>query len=212
MNTTTKFPVTLAKRLELGPEIVRFSASWEEYLDLLEEADYNIEFENHEILAMSIASDPHEAIVKNILVCLSNALDEDPTFHIRGSNRHVFIKEFGVDYAPDAHVTKGKPQFYTLRKGLTANLNPWLVVEVLSPSTNTQDWRKKLPRYKKIPSLQHIIYVEQDWPHISLFNRMDNSAAWENTDYDQLGQSFTLSGKKIALTEVYKKIDFPEKK
>ena len=75
MSVLSKFPVTLEERLSLGPDTVRFPASWEEYLDLLEECEYQIEYANQEIIAMSIASDPHEAIVANILGVLYRVLD-----------------------------------------------------------------------------------------------------------------------------------------
>jgi Uma2 family endonuclease len=208
MNVTTKFPVTAYERVELGDELVRFPASWEEYLDLLEEAEYPIEYENQHILAMSIASDPHEVIVSNIITRLNIALDDVPDMATRGSNRHIFIEEFEADYAPDAHVVKGAPAIKILRPGLTANTNPWLIVEVLSPSTRDHDWGTKLSRYKKIPSLRHIIYIEQERPFVSVFNRIGESKVWENTDYDQLDQSFTIAGNPVLLKDVYKKVLF----
>ena len=214
MNVETKFPVTLEERLELGPDSTRFPGTWEEYLDLLEECDFQIEYENEEIILMSIASDPHEAIVKNIIVCLSNNLDDMQDIHIRPSNRHIFIEEVQKDYAPDAHVMKGEPAMHVLRKGLTANTNPWLVVEVLSPSTFVRDMKEKLPAYKKIPSLRHIIYVHQDRPMVTVYNRVGESTVWETIDYDRLEDAFTVAGQPIYLKDVYKKVVFmarPEK-
>lgn len=66
MTVSAKFPLTRTERLDLGPGVLRFPAIWEEYLDVLEEAEYPVEFDNNEILAMGIASNPHEAIVVNI--------------------------------------------------------------------------------------------------------------------------------------------------
>lgn len=210
MSVATSFPVTLAERLKQGPGVVRWDADWEEYLDLLEACDYQIEYDHQQIIAMSIASDPHEAIVKNIIVALSLALDEKQDIHIRPSNRHIFIEEFKKDYAPDAHVVKGTPVQYTLRKGLTANTNPWLVVEVLSPSTYERDWNEKLPFYKKIPSIRHIVYIEQERVRVSVYSRVGDSAVWENVDYDTLEQSFDLDGATIHLKDVYKKVLLPK--
>ncbi|MEK7255271.1 MAG: Uma2 family endonuclease [Bacteroidota bacterium] len=208
MNVETKFPVTAFERAELGEGIVRFPASWEEYLDLLEEAEYQIEYDNQEIITMSIASDPHETLVSTIIRLLGNAVDDLPDMTVKGSNRHVFIPEFRKDYAPDAHVVKGAPKIHTLRKGLTANLNPWLVVEVLSPSTREHDWNDKLPHYKKIPSLRHIIYIEQDRTFISVYNRIGDSSKWENVDYDQMDDFFIVAGQPIYVRDVYKKVLF----
>lgn len=212
MSATIKFPVTAAERAELGNKIIRFEATWEEYLDLLEEAAYPIEYENQHILAMSIASDPHETIVSNIIARLVLAFDKMDDMAVKASNRHIFIKEFDADYAPDAHVIKGVPVMKTLRKGLTANTNPWLIVEVLSPSTRDHDWSAKLPRFKKISSLRHIVYIEQERPYVSVFNRVGESNVWENIDYDQLDQSFEVAGRPVSLKDVYKKVVFAQPK
>ena len=214
MSVETKFPVTLAERLELGADIVRVSATWEEYLDLLEECDFQIEYDNEQIILMSIASDPHEVITSNIITCLSNGLNDEPDMAVRGSNRHVFIEEFQKDYSPDAHIVKGEPVIYVLRKGLTANTNPWLVVEILSPSTFVRDMKEKLPAYKKIPSLRHILYIHQDRPMVTVYNRVGESAVWETIDYDRIEDAFTVAGQPIYLKDVYKKVVFmgePEK-
>ena len=212
MTADVKFPTTLAERIELGPEIVRIPATWEEYLDLLGECDYQIEYDNQQIILMSIASDPHEVIVINIGTCLNLALDNEPEMAVRGSNRHVFIKEFEKDYAPDIHVVKGEPEMYLLRKGLTANTNPWLVVEVLSASTLVRDMKEKLPAYKKIPSLRHIIYIHQDRPLVTVYNRVGSSVVWETIDYDRLEDHFPVAGQPVNLKDIYKKIIFPEVK
>ncbi len=210
MSVATSFPVKLAERLKLGPGVVRWDADWEEYLDLLEACDYQIEYDHQQIIAMSIASDPHETIVSNIIARLVLAFDDLGEMTVKGSNRHIFIEEFKKDYAPDAHVVKGTPVQYTLRKGLTANTNPWLVVEVLSPSTYERDWNEKLPFYKKIPSIRHIVYIEQERVRVSVYSRVGESAVWENVDYDTLEQSFELDGASIHLKDVYKKVLLPK--
>lgn len=210
MIVEAKYPTTNMERLELGPDIVRFPAPWREYLALLDDCEYQIEYDNHEIILMSIASDPHEAIVANLIFRFGLAFDDEPDMGVRGSNRHVFIPEFQKDYAPDLHVVKGEPQIHLLRKGLTANLNPWLVVEVLSPSTFARDMSEKLPAYKKIPSLRHIIYIHQNRPLVTISNRVGNSTVWETTDFDRLEDHFEVAGQLVYLKDVYKKVILPE--
>lgn len=212
MIVESKYPTTNLERLELGPDIVRYPAPWSEYLDLLKDCEYQIEYDNHEIILMSIASDPHEVIILNLGARLNLALDDVPDMGVRGSNRHVFIPEFQKDYAPDLHVVKGEPQIHLLRKGLTANLNPWLVVEVLSPSTYVRDMSEKLPAYKKISSLRHIVYVYQERPLVTIYSRIRDTSVWENTDFDRLEDKFEVVGKPIFLKDIYKKVIFPEPK
>ena len=206
-----KYPVTYQDLAKFGKDAIYFSGTWEDYVDLLKIAEYNLEFHENTIYTMSIASDPHEAIVKNVLVALSIALDDDPEIHIRPSNRYIFIKKHQKQYAPDAHVVKGKPIFHTVTKGLDANVNPWIIVEVLSPSTSSKDWSKKLPFYKKIPSLKYILYIEQDRPLVSVFTRKGKSSKWENVDYDNLDNTIKIGSTNIALKKIYNKISFIDK-
>jgi len=206
-----KYPITYQELTEFGKDNMHFSGTWEDFITLLEVAEYNLEFHENIIYTMSIASDPHEAIVKNVLVALSIALDEDPEIHIRPSNRHIFIKKHQKQYAPDAHVVKGKPIFHTVSKGLDANVNPWIIVEVLSPSTSNKDWSKKLPFYKKIASLKYILYIEQDRPFVSVFTRKGKSAKWENIDYDDLSDNIKIRDTDISLKRIYNKISFVDK-
>jgi len=200
------FPISLEERLELGTNEVRFPASLEEFADLLEMCDYQIEYQDFEIIAMSIASDPHEQIVANFLGLLHGIFKGNPDFRRYGSNRHVFLPEYPAAYSPDASVIKGQPEIIEYSKGKTANLNPWLLLEILSESTRQRDLGEKLPRYKKISSARYIILVEQDAPLVTVFEREDGSGRWISTDYDGLGQSFDLAGKPVLLADIYENI------
>lgn len=211
MGVEIKIPTTAIERAELGEELVRIPATWEEYVEMAVDCEYPTEYDNREIILMSIASDPHEVIVINIGTYLNLALSDEPDMAVRGSNRHIYIPAFQKDFAPDAHVVKGKTIEHTLRKGLTANTNPWLVVEVHSRSTYRRDMKEKLPFYKKIESLRHIVYIEQDYPFVTVYNRISNSDAWENIDCHALEDSFEVVGKSIYLRDIYKKVIFPEK-
>jgi Uma2 family endonuclease len=126
----------------------------------------------------------------------------------RGSNRHVFIPEFESDYAPDAHVVKGVPIEHILRKGLTANLNPCILFEVLSPSTRDADWSEKLPRYKRIASARQIVYIEQSRPFVTVFNRIANTNRWETEDFDNLENFVKIEGEDVMLKDLYRKVVF----
>jgi Uma2 family endonuclease len=209
MRVTAKLPKNLAERLQQGGHPHRIPASWADYVDLLSASgDLPVEYDLENIIYMGIASDNHEAIVANIIICLGSILGDVPDMYIRGSNRHVYLPDFQKDYAPDVHVIQGAPEVFELRKGLTANTNPWLVVEVLSPSTYVRDMQEKLPFYKKIPSLRHILYVEQDRPLVTVMNRVGDSAVWETIDLDRPEDAFPIAGQSVYLKEVYKKVTF----
>jgi len=207
---TIKYPITYQELLEFGTESMPFAGTWTDYVALLPKVEYTIEFHENIIYAMSFASDPHEAIVKNVLVALSILLDDDPEIHIRPSNRHIYIKKHQKQYAPDIHVVKGEIKFHQLTKNMNVNTNPWLVVEILSPSTEKKDWSKKLPFYKKIPSLKHILYIEQNRPYVSAFSRKGKTSKWENIDYDTLTNTIEIGNASISLKRIYNKITFAD--
>ncbi len=209
MVLTKKYPVTLTERLELGNEEQRFSGSFEDFVQLLEICEYPIEYHEETIIAMSIASDPHEQIVANFIGELHIIFKGKKEFHRYGSNRHVYLEKAKCAYSPDLSIVKGTPDIFHYSKGKSANKNPWLVVEILSKSTRTKDLGEKLPRYKRCKSLEYIIFLEQDSCLVTVYNRIGKSFRWMSTDYDNLNQAFDLDGHTIILKDLYENIDFP---
>lgn len=203
MTITEKYPITLKDRLELGLEEQVFEGSLEEFAALAEACEYPLEYEQGKIIAMSIASDIHERIVANLLGVLFLLFKEQKEYIRYGSNRHIYLPEFQCAYSPDASVVKGEPEVFEYAPGKTANVNPWLLVEVLSESTRDKDLGKKLPRYKKIGSLQYILFIEQDAPLVTLHHRMEDPSRWASLDYNRLEQSFQLGGHAVSLADVY---------
>lgn len=204
--TTVKFPITLKERGELGSDPYPFEASMEEFGDLLEVCEYQIEYQNGTIIAMSIASDSHEQLVANLLGVLFLLFKGNSNFKRYGSNRHVFIAEAKVVFSPDASVVKGEPEVVEYAKGKTANKNPWLLAEILSPSTRNRDWGEKLTLYKNIPSLKYLLYIEQDISLVTVFERRDEDGRWSSIDYNTLAQSFTVEGQAVSLADLYENI------
>lgn len=212
MTITRKFPVTLQERLDLGSHEQRFPGTLEEFADLLAVCDYPIEYQEGEIIARSIAGDEQEQIVANLLGILYILFKENPEFKRYGSNRHIFIPEFDVAFSPDATIVKGEPDSIAYASGKTANRNPWLIAEVLSDSTRRRDWGEKLPRYRKISSLHYILFIEQDSPFITVFERATDSPRWTGVDYNEPHQSFTIAGQEVRVGNVYENISFEEPK
>jgi Uma2 family endonuclease len=77
---------------------------------------------------------------------------------------------------------------------------------VLSESTRLRDLGEKLTRYKKIPSAQVIVFVEQGAPFVTVFEKEEGSNRWSSKDYDDLSQSFYLGGKPVLLADIYENV------
>ena len=206
MVLTKKYPVTLEERLALGSGEHRFSGSFEDFIQLLEICDYTIEYQEGTIIAMSIASDPHEQIVANFLYEIGRIFKGNANFKRYGSNRHVYLEKAKCAYSPDLSIVKGTPDIFQYSPGKTANKNPWLLVEILSESTRRKDLGEKLPRYKRCKSLQYIIFLEQDSCFVTVYTRIGKSFRWNSTDYDTLSQTFEVGGSTILLSDLYENV------
>ena len=106
---------------------------------------------------------------------------------------------------PDVCVICGRPQITGNRRLLH---NPTLVVEVLSPSTQSRDLGEKLDLYRAIPSLATILIVEQHEPYVELYAR--DRTEWRRGVYSGLDATVPLDalGCELALAEVYQGLDF----
>ena len=203
MSTEVSIPTSLTERLELGPQALHFPATFDEFVALLEKAEYPVEYERGEIIVRSIATDEHERIVANLLGALYVELKDKPSYGRYGSNRHVYIPDLRKAYAPDVSVVKGKPEEFEYSKGKTAYTNPWLVAEVISPSSRNRDFGEKLQGYKSIYGLDYILYIEQAQPFVTLFERIPGTQRWKSTDYDDEAQLLEMGEVRFRAGDLY---------
>jgi Uma2 family endonuclease len=88
-------------------------------------------------------------------------------------------------------------------------VNPSLIVEVLSPSTEVYDRAEKFERYRTIDSLQQYLMIDSTRIHADLYTRQPNGD-WLLRVADQLGDAIELSscGCTLTLAEIYEKVEF----
>jgi Uma2 family endonuclease len=213
MVKTRKIPTTLTELEAIGVDtVLRFPASFEDYLKWVEKCQFTIEYFNNEIVIMGNASYFHEKLVIRIGYLLTLLLENITGFSVLGSNIKIHIDDVlsPTDFNADISVVKGEPEFVTLPSGKKSNAritNPVVVVEVTSKSTISHDFGDKLLAYKKIDSLQYAIFVSQYQPFVTVYERK-GSHHWELRDYTQMDESFEIMGQKLTLNEIYKDIQF----
>jgi Uma2 family endonuclease len=90
-------------------------------------------------------------------------------------------------------------------------LNPRVVMEVLSDSTEKYDRGAKFAHYRQLPSVQEYVLVAQDRPLVERFVRQADDT-WVLTAFSDLNQMFTFGSvaAQVALAEIYRGITFPE--
>lgn len=206
MEAVAKLPLTLDERMKLGKEL-RIPASWEEFLDMLEECEYRIEYEQDEIISfMGFGTPNHEKIIANLIRFIGN-LFADGDFNVFGSNLAIHIPDFVRRYYnADVAVVKGDNETVVLRGGMVAVANPVLIIEVLSASTRIFDGNVKLKNYRKIPSVQQILYLESDEMLVTSYTRV-GANEWRLLEYStKTDEVPILEEGKIKLSDIYSKV------
>ena len=169
---TPKLPETL-DGLEEG-EMLRIPASWEAYIDLVEDTPYLIQFLNDEILIMGQATDTHEQLVARLIKLFAIYFDELDNYRVLGSNIKIVIPDQTGDFNADLSVLRGPSEYGPTPAGRDSKVrikNPEIVVEVLSKSTQKLDLGEKFRAYQTIQSVQHILFVDQQTVTISICSR-----------------------------------------
>ncbi|HRI58372.1 MAG TPA: Uma2 family endonuclease [Saprospiraceae bacterium] len=206
MDVAMSFPLTLKELADMAPgeEIVRFPATFDEYWRLLEKAEYRADFYQNEIIAMSYESEIHSDLVTHLSYLLKSIYIHDKSVKVRGSNRPVCIPDckYAV-FNPDGSLIQMPGKVYEYQPGMTAELTPVLLFEVLSPSTRGRDLSEKLPCYKKIPTLRHIVFIESFTMEVTVWERLDSPGKWLEETFTAPESGFVLGEKKITLREIY---------
>lgn len=138
----------------------------------LPEAPGRREWINGEVLCMGSASVSHVAVSTNILVSLATRLAGKPCRPFNGDLR-VHITETGAYLQPDVTVVCGGVETHP-HDPKHSVINPRVVFEVLSPSTEAYDRGAKRRHYQSIASLQEYVLVSQDERVIDHYLRMDD--------------------------------------
>jgi len=186
--------------LQLKPHL-----SFEDWLEGERVAlDERCELVDGEVFAMSGGSAEHHTIISNINRELSIQLKGRPC-HVYAQGMRLHVQAADAGKYPDLMALCGEQQFHDDRRDLL--LNPGLIVEVLSDSTEAYDRGTKFALYRRIPSLSDYLLVAQNRVSVELYSRGDDGR-WILSAHEDLDARVTLPsiGCKLALAEVYEKI------
>jgi Uma2 family endonuclease len=173
----------------------------EEYLEIERKAEFKSEYFNGEIFAMVGASRPHNRIVSNIIRTLDTQLLKRDC-NIYPSDMRVKIKKIGKYTYPNVVVTCGKEIFEDTY--VDTLLNPVVICEILSDSTEAYDRGKKFQHYQFIESLAEYILITQDAVRVEQYVRQ-NDKTWVYDGYQNIDDIVKLEsvGCELALKELY---------
>ncbi len=181
----------------------------EQYLALEREAEHKSELVNGQIYAISGASREHILIATNLISEINTQFKGKPC-ETYGSDMRVKVSPSGMYTYPDVTIACNGPRFED--DHVDTLLNPTVIVEVLSPSTEAYDRGEKFAHYRKLASLSDYVLVSQDKPRIEHYVRHpDDPSRWVLTEISGLDSVLRLAsiGCEVALSEIYDRVSLP---
>jgi Uma2 family endonuclease len=179
----------------------------EQYLEIERKADFKSEYFDGEMFAMSGGLLRHALISAELVTTLTVAL-RGRNCRVAGSDLRIGVSKNGPFFYPDASVYCGEPQLADEFKDTL--LNPTLVIEVLSPSSEAYDRGKKFAAYRKIESLREYVLVSQNEAIIESYARQPgaNDLKWTLTEFTGLNAIYVPQSIEIEirLSEIYRDI------
>lgn len=176
----------------------------EEYLAVERQAETRHEYLDGEIYAMTGASRPHNLISGNVFASLHSQL-KGRGCEVYTNDMRVHIPAVDLFTYPDVVVACGQPELYD--GALDTLLNPTLIVEVLSPTTEGYDRGAKFAYYRTLSSLAEYLLLTQDRVHVEHYVRQGNDG-WLLTETDRLEEALELPsiGCTLSLRDVYDRV------
>lgn len=196
------------RRLYLTPQ---------KYLEMERAADFKSEYYAGEVFALAGASPRHVMIVTNTAGTFLNRLRSRPCYTY-SSDLRLLVSPTGLYTYPDVIVVCGRPQLEDHHDDTL--LNPSVIVEVLSPSTEAYDRGAKFSQYRRLESLTDYLLISQDRALVEHYERQpdENSPAgepgtrWLLTAYQGLDNTVIIPSidVELPLKEIYDKVEWSQ--
>lgn len=186
--------------------VVREGLSPEQYLEAERSAAFRSEYYSGHVYAMSGGSYRHFQIIGNITGELHAALKKRPC-SVGPTDLRLRVSPDGLYTYPDVVVICGEPQFADDRNDTL--LNPTLIVEVLSPSTEAYDRGFKAAQYRTLESLEEYALIAQAEPRVEVFRRQPGGH-WLLSEAIGLAAvcRFESLDCSVPLVDIYDKVTF----
>jgi Uma2 family endonuclease len=178
----------------------------EEYLEIERKTETKSEYYNGEMFAMGGATEQHVTIVSNIVYELSRQLrNRECKVYATDLKLHIIARR--MYFYPDVMVACREMKFLGDRREIL--VNPSVIMEVLSESTQAYDRGLKFDQYRSIESLKEYLLVDQTKPHIEQYVRQPDNK-WLLTVFNGMDKAVDLPSIvcRLPLVEVYHKVEF----
>lgn len=183
----------------------------EEYIEFDKNSEERWEYFDGVVVSMSGGTLAHNRIARDLTTTLTNKLAGKECEVLPADMRIKVPKAPPYRYA-DLVVVCGQPVIESIQ-GLDALVNPRLIVEILSESTEAYDRGKKFLAYQSIDSFAEYLLVAQDRPYVTHYVRQADSS-WLRTDIDGIDGEVGLvtTSCRVPLSDFYTSVDSPTAK
>jgi Uma2 family endonuclease len=180
--------------------------SFEQYLALEGTANEKHEYQDGEIVSMTGGTTEHNKIALNFASNLKFTLKRKQ-YDIFIGDVKLWIPTYRQGTYPDVMLIEGESIYYG--SGKTTVMNPSLIVEVLSKSTQNYDQGDKFFYYRSIPQFQEYILISQDQYYVMQFNKTQEGK-WLLSEYTGVNSSLSLNSVEfqISFPELYENVIF----
>jgi len=178
----------------------------EEYLAIERAAPFKSEYHDGAMFAMSGGTRIHSLIVVNMSAEFRQRLRGGP-YSTTTQDLRLRVSPNGLYTYPDIMVICGKAELTDDHRDTA--VNPILLVEVLSPSTENHDRVFKFAQYRGIASLQEYVMVSQSTPHVETYRR-EGSGGWLFSEFSglEVDCKFPSIHCQVPMREIYENVDF----
>lgn len=178
----------------------------EQYLEIERKAEFKSEYYQGEMFAMAGASWAHSQVVMNASGELRNQLRGGPCQPVTSETR-VCVTPSGLYTYPDVVVVCGEPLFADDKPDTL--LNPTVIIEVLSESTEAYDRGKKFELYGSLESLKEYVMISSLRVRVERYRR-ESDGTWNYADWVRLEDTMDLKSIdcQLRLADLYERVDF----
>lgn len=177
----------------------------DDYFELEDRSDTRHEYIDGQIAALADELPDHALIVANVSAQVSRSVRQRHNERMYGSNLRIRVKQNQRYSYADGVLVCGAAETGPNQ----VLLNPTVIFEVLSNSTQEYDMGDKARAYRHIDSLQAMVFIAQIEAWVMVVERIGGQ--WVIRDYEGLEAVITLTsvGCTLTLSELYAKVEFP---
>lgn len=181
----------------------------EAYLEMIADGTRRLEYHDGVVVDIKSATEAHGLIIMNLSIFLGTCLLEKDC-KLFSQDREIWVSTCRKVYYPDLIMVCGEHRKKQMSKNVAATINPSVVIEVLSDSTEKYDTTKKSKCYKSLSSLKQIVLVRQDEKFVTIQELSEAINDWVIHEYSEDEDELKIGDCTLTLKDIYRRVELFE--